>query len=158
ATCIGLVRESLPPQETYVLLGESFSGPVAISIAASQPRGLVGIILCATFASNPRPRLSVIRPLLPWLPFHGSGITLRLQRVLVLGRQLTGAARALQRGILETLPAATIRRRLEAVADCDVGELFKHIRVPILCVSARRDRLIPPAAHRLIQQYAPEAQ
>src|ERR1043165_4573138 len=58
-----LARASLPTDRPYVLLGESFSGPIAISIAASRPRYLVGLILCVTFASNPLP---VLGPM-PWL-------------------------------------------------------------------------------------------
>src|SRR5215471_17973322 len=52
-----LVRASLPADRPYLLLGESFSGPIAISIAASRPSHLVGLILCVTFAYNPLPVL-----------------------------------------------------------------------------------------------------
>src|SRR5690349_18711401 len=49
------VRERLPKSEDYVLLAESFSGPVGISIDASAPSNLRGLILCCSFASNPLP-------------------------------------------------------------------------------------------------------
>src|SRR5436309_344825 len=52
-----IVRSRLPADRPFVILGESFSGPIAISIAASAPRGLRGIILCVSFAKNPLPRL-----------------------------------------------------------------------------------------------------
>jgi pimeloyl-ACP methyl ester carboxylesterase len=64
-----LVRASLPTDRPYVLLGESFSGPIAISIAASRPPDLVGLILCVTFASNPLPVLGSMPWLLPLVPF-----------------------------------------------------------------------------------------
>jgi sigma-B regulation protein RsbQ len=156
-TCQQLVRAALPTDGSYVLLGESFSGPVAISLAAQAPRGLAGIILCCTFAGNPRPRLALIRPLLPYLPFHGTGSSLRLSRFLVLGRWITPAIRELHQKILASVPAKTIRSRLEAVADCDVREALASIRLPIMCLVARNDRLIPKAAARLIQQQAPAA-
>jgi pimeloyl-ACP methyl ester carboxylesterase len=157
ATCQQLVRAALPADGSYVLLGESFSGPVAISLAAQAPQGLAGIILCCTFAGNPRPRLALIRPLLPFLPFHGTGSSLRLSRFLVLGRWITPAIRELHQKILSSVPAKTIRSRLEAVADCDVREALASIRLPIMCLVARHDRLIPKAAARLIQQQAPAA-
>ncbi len=157
ATCQQLVRAKLPADEPYVLLGESFSGPVAISLAAQAPPGLAGIILCCTFVANPRPRLAFIRPLLPFLPFHGSGSSLRLSRFLVLGRWITPAIRELHQKILSSVPANTIRRRLEAVADCDVRESLAGVRVPIMCLAARHDRLIPRAAARLIRRQAPAA-
>ncbi len=157
ATCSELARGSLPTDQPYVLLGESFSGPIAISLAAMEPRGLRGVILCATFAANPRPRLSIVRPLLPYMPFHGSGASIRLSRYLVLGRWITPALRELHRRILETVPASTLRQRLEAVAACDVSDALQRIRVPILCMVARHDRLIPRSAGRWMRQRAPGA-
>jgi pimeloyl-ACP methyl ester carboxylesterase len=53
-----LARAALPRDQRFILLGESFSGPVAISIAASNPPGLLGLILCCTFARSPHPLLA----------------------------------------------------------------------------------------------------
>ncbi|UUZ51553.1 alpha/beta hydrolase [Massilia sp. B-10] len=49
------MRSRLPPAEPYFLLGESFSGPVAIALAAERPPMLLGLILSCTFARNPLP-------------------------------------------------------------------------------------------------------
>jgi pimeloyl-[acyl-carrier protein] methyl ester esterase len=55
------VREHLAGlRAPYVLLAESFSGPLAIRIAAAPPDGLRAIVLVATFHST---------PLSPWLRF-----------------------------------------------------------------------------------------
>ena len=56
-------RARLPLDGDYVLLAESFSGPVGIALAASRPRGLRGLILCASFAVNPLPRLAFMKPI-----------------------------------------------------------------------------------------------
>jgi pimeloyl-ACP methyl ester carboxylesterase len=158
ATCQEIVRGELPVGgDPYVLLGESFSGPIAISLAAEAPKGLVGIILSATFLSNPRPRLTFIRPLLPYLRSHGTGPSLRLSRFLVLGRWITPAVRELHQKILSSVPPATMQHRLEAVADCDVRETLARVRVPILCLVAKHDRLIPRSAASAIQKRAPAA-
>jgi pimeloyl-ACP methyl ester carboxylesterase len=157
ATCEALVRAALPTDGPYVLLGESFSGPIAISLAAAATKGLVGIILCATFASNPRPRLAFIRPLLPYIPYHGTKSSLPLSRFLVLGRWITPAIRELHLKILSKVPPATLRARIEAVADCDVRAALGRVRVPIMCLVPKHDRLIPRSAARVIQQRAPAA-
>jgi len=52
------VREALPRDRPYVVLGESFSGPIAIRLAADPPAGLAGVVLCVTFAKNPYPLLA----------------------------------------------------------------------------------------------------
>ena len=62
------VKDRLPVNEPFVLLGESFPGPIAISIASSAPAGLIGLILCCTFASNPLPLLKPIKNLIHFLP------------------------------------------------------------------------------------------
>jgi pimeloyl-[acyl-carrier protein] methyl ester esterase len=158
ASCLELARTRLPTDRPYVLLGESFSGPVAIALAAEAPPGLVGLILASTFAVNPRPRLSIIlRPLLPRLPFHGTGAALQLSRFLVLGRWITPAIRELHQKILARLPPATVRQRLEAVADCDVRSALTRVGVPVLCLAARHDRLVPRSALLAICVSAPAA-
>ena len=157
ATCKALARAALPANGPFVLLGESFSGPIAIDLAAEQPRGLVGVILCVTFACNPRPRLSIIRPFLPYMPFHGSGTSVALARFLVLGRWITPSVRELHLKILSMVPASTMQKRLLAVADCDVRATLRRVRVPILCLVAKHDRLIPRSAGRVIQEHAPAA-
>jgi pimeloyl-ACP methyl ester carboxylesterase len=107
AACKALARAALPAEGPYVLLGESFSGPIAIALAAEAPKGLAGIILCVTFAVNPRPRLSFIRPLLPYIPYHGNKSSLGLSRLLVLGRWITPAVKQLHEKIISSVPAAT---------------------------------------------------
>jgi pimeloyl-ACP methyl ester carboxylesterase len=154
ATCMELARAALPTDEPYVLLGESFSGPIAIELAAQAPTGLVGIILCASFACNPRPRLSFIRPLLPYLPLHGSRSSVAISRFLVLGCWITPAIRELHLKILTLVPATTLRARILAVADCDARAALERVRLPILCLSAKHDRLIPRSATRVIQKHS----
>jgi pimeloyl-ACP methyl ester carboxylesterase len=47
---------AIPAREPYVILAESFSGPLALEHAARKPEDLKALILCATFARNPLPR------------------------------------------------------------------------------------------------------
>src|SRR5579863_3225723 len=47
------VRAELPQSGPFVLLGESFSGPLAIMLAGEAPAGLRGVMLSASFATNP---------------------------------------------------------------------------------------------------------
>jgi pimeloyl-ACP methyl ester carboxylesterase len=107
-TCEAIARAALPTDRPFVLLGESFSGPIAIAIAATAPPGLIGLVLSATFVANPRPHLGVLRPLLPFLPFRSDPLSLALSRFRVLGRWATPYLRALHRDILKRLPSETI--------------------------------------------------
>lgn len=57
------VRALLPLHEDYVLLAESFSGPLGVMLAAERPQRLRGLVLCATFARSPLP---LLRWMAPW--------------------------------------------------------------------------------------------
>ena len=47
------VRDACPISEPYMLVAESFSTPLAIQYAATNPANLEGLVLCAGFASSP---------------------------------------------------------------------------------------------------------
>ncbi len=53
---IEYVKQNLP-KEDFILLAESFSGPIAYQIALIEPKHLKALILVATFLENPRPLL-----------------------------------------------------------------------------------------------------
>lgn len=44
------------PKDKFVVLGESFSGPIAIEVAASEKR-VAGLVLASSFARSPVPAL-----------------------------------------------------------------------------------------------------
>ena len=77
------IREQLPENRPFFLLGYSFSGPIAIRLAAERPNGLVGLILCCTFARTPRPLLARFAKLIPL-----SLVPSRLQATLLFGLAL----------------------------------------------------------------------
>jgi len=144
------VSEQLPSNEPYVLLGESFSGPVAIGLAAKRPAGLAGLVLCATFAKNPRPALAPLRLLLGILPFPLWMLSL-VSPLLLSSNRDKRISRAL-RIAAACVNARVWRARLRAVLDVDVSAELKSVEVPILYLQAADDRLIPPSAARFITE------
>jgi len=147
------VRERLPADRPFFLLGESFSGPIAVSLAAASVAHLRGLILCCSFVRNPRPWTNVLRAFIPVAPVRAMPLTL-LSRLL-LGRFSTlENRRALQRA-LASVSAKTIRARLAAVVGVDVARLLARVRVPVLYLRASEDRVVPLSASRLISQWLP---
>ena len=57
-TLLQLVLEKVAHLPTFFLLGSSFSGPLAILLAAAHPARLRGLILSATFLRAPKPHLT----------------------------------------------------------------------------------------------------
>jgi pimeloyl-ACP methyl ester carboxylesterase len=88
-----VVRSALPADGPFVILGESFSGPIAVAVAASRPQGLIGLVVCCAFVRNPRPRLHSLNFLIGALP-TGS-LFIRAAGTALLGRFSTPALREL---------------------------------------------------------------
>jgi len=151
--CVAFARKQLPRDRPFLLLGESFSGPVALALAAEHPQGLAGLVLCGSFARNPRPGLAWTAPLLRLLP--PLRLPMGLLRRLLLGRWETAPLLALAGRLRLQVPAATLRARLLAVLSLDQTPLLGRIRVPVLVLRASEDRLVPPGATAWLREHLP---
>ena len=140
------VRSALPTSGPYVLLGESFSGPIAISIAARRPNGLVGYILCSSFVTSPRTALRLLRPLLGLFP--PQHVPPPLATYFLMGKFATAELRAMHAQVLRRVSPSTLVARLKAIAGVDVRDMLGRARVPALYLRATEDRLVPRSATR----------
>ena len=124
-----VARARLPVDRPFVLLGESYSGPIAISIAASAPPGLIGLVLCCSFARNPRQALSWLRRLVPFVPTH---IPAALPCSFLLGRFSTPRLENAIAQVLAQIAPDAFRARLTSIIDVDVTARLADVRVPVL--------------------------
>lgn len=152
--CLHFARTQLPKDRPFLLLGESFSGPVALALAAEHPPGLVALALCGTFARNPRPGLAWTAPLLRLLPARRP--PLALIRFLLLGRWATPPLLGLVRALGAEVVPATLKARLGAVLAVDHTPLLAGLRVPALALVAAQDRLVPRAASAWLRAHRPD--
>lgn len=143
------VRERLPAGEDFVLIAESFSGPIAIRLAATRPPGLVGVVLAVAFARVPRPGLAFLRALVRLLPLRRPPMLPAM--FLLMGRWSTrGWQQRLRSALAATEPGA-LHRRLLAAATVDVAALVADIECPVLYLQASRDRIVPAECWRTIR-------
>ena len=149
------VRERLPRDGTFVVLGESFSGPIAVSLAASPPPGMVGYVLCVSFVTCPRAALRVLRPLIP-LTAPNRVPTFMAQYALMDGRGSRELEQAHQKALRE-VSNNTLRARLRAVSRVDVRQRLKAVTLPGLYLRGTSDRVVPESAARLFSQSAGNA-
>lgn len=131
----------------FVLLGESFSGPVAYRLALRQPQGLHGVIFAASFLRCPHPLL----PLTRYLPLPGgllnSGALLKL---FCLDQRASPALLKLLREETRQLPHDLLRARLRSLSN--LQEPTQPLELPCLHLLPRQDRLVSGRAAAL-QQY-----
>ena len=154
ADLIELVRKQLPSPTPFVLLGESFSGPIAVAIAANAPTNLRGVILCASFVSNPYPTMRMFKRTLRYLPFKKVPIGI-IER-LGFGNYSNRELRALLTLALSELSHATMVARLQEIIEIDVSRDLEKIKLPMLYIQAKQDRLVPSSALKRIKKIQPE--
>lgn len=148
------VRDRLPHRD-FVLLGESFAGPVAASLAAERPEGLRGLILCSTFLRNPRPVARYLSPLIGLLGVS-RGFA-RLASLALLGRRPGADIRKQFIEAVGDMNAPTLRGRLRSVLSADGGTTLSGIDVPVLCLRATRDVLVPASSAEWMRHVLPRA-
>ncbi len=140
------VRPQLP-SSPFVLMGESFSGPLAIKMAADPPNGLKGLVLSTTFARSPVVGLSRLAPFMRFAPTR---VPMSLLSWVLLGPWATPELRQELDTALRTLTPEVIRARVTAALRVDVSGLLPSVRVPVLQLVALQDRLLTPSAPRAL--------
>ena len=135
------VRAALP-RGRFLLVAESFSGPLAIRLAAERPRGLAGLVLAATFLHRPlHPLLHPIRGLVGARLF-GVAMPAALVRHFMAGPDAPDAlVREVQAAVGATTAEVMALRAMEALR-ADVRAELGRVDAPILVLSPTRDRLI----------------
>ncbi|MEW5974409.1 MAG: alpha/beta fold hydrolase [Acidobacteriota bacterium] len=149
-----IARSALPENRPFLLLGESFSGPIAISLAASNPTKPAGLILCCSFARNPYQFLRPFGSLSTLVNVRA--IPLPVLSGILLGRWSTPALRSLLQEALSIVPPAVLQARASAVLTVDAVDMLRHLQLPLLYLKGSEDRLIPPAAATLVLENAPD--
>jgi pimeloyl-ACP methyl ester carboxylesterase len=134
-----LVRSNLPTDRPYVLLGESFSGPVAILVAAANPGGLSGLILSTTFARAPLSFLGWAAQLTRVAPTY---LPAPLISWFLLGRWGSRSLIDRVQSAISTVRPEVLRARAAAAMRADVSGALPAISVPTLVFRARHDRLL----------------
>lgn len=135
------VRAALPHRR-FLLVAESFSGPIAVRLAAERPRLLAGLVLAATFLHRPlHPLLHPIRGLVGARLF-GLPMPAAVVRHFMAGADAPDAlVREVQSAVGATTPEVMALRAVEAMR-ADVRAELRRVDVPILVLLPARDRLI----------------
>lgn len=150
-----IARNALPTEKPFVLLGESFSGPIAISIAANPPKNLIGLVLSATFARNPVMLLRPFSELARFAPVRMMPSV--LLSWMLLGKWATPKLESLLRNALKNVSPDVLRDRAAAALMVDTSAFLGKINVPVLYLRASRDRLITRAVGNEISKGIPQA-
>lgn len=135
------VRARLP-RSPFLLVAESFSGPIAVRLAAERPPGLAGLVLAATFLHRPlNPLLHPVRSLAGARLF-GLPMPAPLVRHFMAGPDAPDALVAEVQAAVAAVSAAVMAHRAGEAVRADVREAFARVDVPVLWLAPERDRLL----------------
>ncbi len=140
-TLFEYVREKLPEEE-FILVAESFSGPIGAKLAKSNIPNLKAIFFVATFITTPRKLLiKIVRQLpiklltkLPFVP--------RIYRHYLFGSKATKDKLVQFHKILSQLPSNTLKQRMLAIESL-VSLGGGSLEVPAVYIRPEEDKLVP---------------
>lgn len=151
-----IVRAACPIFEPFVLMAESFSTPLALQYAATNPTNLAGLVLCAGFATSPvkgwrRFLCSLLAPLMFRIPPPNLAAKLWL-----VGPDAPTPLLMAVRDAISAVQPWVLTARLRAVLASDVRGAVAQIGVPILYLQAKQDRLVSASCLEVIQRSKPD--
>ena len=156
AACQAAALSRLPQQGPFVLVGESFSGPIAIALAASRPAGLRGVILVGTFVTSPSRSLGWLAPL---LRFTSTGrLPVSAMNRSLLGPFATPMLQSQLHSAIAKVSPEVYRGRLRAISKVDVSADLARVDVPMIYFRAAHDGMVPRSASEQIAKFWPRLQ
>ncbi len=148
------VRGELPVGGRVLLVAESFSGPIAVMVAASGAASVCGVVLVGSFVTSPVNRLA---RLVPWRLVFSLRPPAWALRHFVAGRGAPDDLIAEIRSALTQVTPAVLASRVRSVLGVDVRSQLARCRVPLLYLRATDDRLVPRECANIVAGVAHDA-
>lgn len=150
------VVDAVPATQPFVLLAESFSTPLAVRLAATNPASLKGLVICAGFIRNPvRGWLRHMKTLIHPSVFRNPPPRFVIEHFLI-GAHAPRELRDDVRRTLRSVSPEVVALRVQAVMACDAREQLVRLRVPTLYLQAEQDRLVRKSSFQEIQELKPD--
>lgn len=153
---IDFARKQLPKQKPFVLLAESFSGPISLQILSDPPDNLKGVLLVATFVRHPTPFFLDAVLYLPQKLILNLFSKSLLARFFCLGGANSEAIDIFQNA-LKAVKLSVLSNRLKILAELPPPPEISFSG-PCLYLQAKNDRLVPERATVCLQQLLPQLQ
>lgn len=127
------------PEDNFILVGESFSGPIAYQLTLRIPENIKSVIFVATFIDNPRPFLLNLSRLFP------PGLILVIPnfviKLFLLGSNINKHIISLFKQSVKQVSPEVLSFRLQEIAKLPNKHHSSKIRA--LYIQATNDKLVP---------------
>jgi pimeloyl-ACP methyl ester carboxylesterase len=150
---VALLEQQLASEESVVLVGESYSGPVALRFAAAHPQRVTAVVLCASFICSPLPR---------WLRWMVTSFLFRISppalalRQLMVGPNASDELVAEVRAAIKRVRPEVMARRLKDVFDLQCEDALRQCAVPVMYLRGNQDALVGRRSVDLMLRVKPD--
>lgn len=138
------------PKEPYILVAESFSGPIGIKLAAKDTGLMKRLMLVATFASPPKPYVSRFCSMLPIKELMRLPFSSIASRLLFLGLNTPKEIIDNFLSSVAIVPSEVIAQRLRAVSSFECG--VSSLKVPVIYIQPTKDFLVHRKSCNVIEK------
>ena len=147
------------PDGPALVLAESFGGAVALTLALRRPDLVTRLVLVNTFAYFPsRILIKLAAAAGRFLPARPSNPATRgIRGLFFFSPDIPSPERDAWWERTADVPMSAFGWRLRLIADLDLRPRLAQVRTPALVVVAPNDRVVPPAAGRLLARMLPHA-
>ena len=129
------------PQEEFILVAESFSGPIAYMLALRKLENLKAVIFVATFLDNPRPFLLSLSRLLPLSYIFSRPIPNFIVKAFLLGMTANKQLISLFKKNIKQVSADVLSFRLQEITHLTEGHQSCELKATY--IQAMDDKLVP---------------
>jgi pimeloyl-ACP methyl ester carboxylesterase len=129
------------PKEDFILVGESFSGPIAYRIALLDPKNLKSVVFVATFIDNPRKYFLNLSRLLPKKLILAMPIPDFIVKYLILGSAVDEQVIDLYKQTIKKRSSSVFSFRLSEISKLTVSHEYCDLKA--IYIQATNDLLVP---------------
>lgn len=123
----------------YIIVGESFSGPVSLFVSSAKPEGLLGLVLVATFITAPNLKAGKF---LPWKmgfslvrPLYGLQLALSKKENQALMSKISTEMRKVSPKVLSS--------RVKEVYSVNATASLRNCEYPVVYFRGTKDYVVP---------------
>ena len=137
---LGYVKDRLPRDEDFIVIAESYSGPIAYELMKENITNLKAVIFVASFLENPSPVLLSILIVLPISLILRLPVPKFIIRRYLLGSDATDRLIAEFKTALSKVSPAVLASRLKEISGLKRPD--KTVNYPCCYIRAEEDKLV----------------
>ncbi len=144
------------PDRPFLLVAESFGGPIALQIASKRYTNLRGIVLSASFVTNPRPILSLLFDFIVGPKLFQVNLPRWFVRHFLVGNSDGKALIEATRSASRSVSPDVLAFRLKEIIRVDARQYLAECPVPLMYLRAIEDKLVGPESLDIMKRVRPD--